>query len=243
MKHLFLLSLSFLNVSTQLTASENPHAHQLPDLSRSSSLNIPPSKDIDQGLWGELERSYQQRKVSTFEEHCTQVQKLNELQQWYEKEKSILLIHQNRVTTTETNIQTPVRRSFKIMTAFKKITTGIIAPVGIIFASQVIPKQPELTQLKTSLQGSGILAGSYMVYKGIKQLFEPDAEMLEQIKASLDQQQRTVTTLKLYLNSFSEQVRRQTTFHQPKSTPIPSGEFSGFDSSSSMLDFTPIQPE
>jgi hypothetical protein len=242
MKHLFLLSLTLLYVSTQVTASENPHVHQLPDLSRSSSLNIPPSKDIDQGLWGELERSYQQRKVSTFDEHCTQVQKLYELQQWYEKEKATLLIHQNRVTTTETNNPTPVRRSFKIMTALKKITTGIIAPVGIIFASQVIPKQPELTQLKTGLQGSGILAGSYLVCKGIKHLFEPDAETLEQIKVSLDQQQRTVTTLKLYLNSFSEQVRRQTTFHQPKNTPVPSGEFL-IDSSSSMLDFTPIQSE
>lgn len=240
MKQTLLLTLIFVCLNKNSFASEKQLlGSQLPELSKSTSVQISPSNDIDQGLWGTLEKQYPFKMVSTFDEHISQVSSLHALQRWYEEEKLALISQQNHVTTYETEQPTPMSRSYKIMAALKKITTGIIAPVGIFVASHVIPKQPELNQIKMGLQGSGLATGSYLIYKGLKQLSEPDAETLNHLKRSLLEQKRKVTTLKLYLNSSKQLIKKQTTFEQPKNTPATSGEFSGFDSSS-LLGFTPI---
>lgn len=229
-------SLALLCIYNVNQASEkiyNPQVCQLPDLSMSNSLqsstNFP---DIDQEIWGDLQRSYNFRIVSTFEEHCSQVQNYNNLKKLYKEEKEKLITQQNIITEIDSQIPTPFSKKYKIIKALKKITAGIITPIGIMFASKVLPNQTEIRTLKVSIQTGGILSGFYLVRKGIKQLAEPDYETIQNLKDEFQKQEKKVTTLVCYLNESTKIIQKHTKFHQPQNTPYGSGEFTGLMNSS-----------
>ncbi|MFZ5954369.1 MAG: hypothetical protein ACOYT8_04715 [Candidatus Dependentiae bacterium] len=231
-------SFALLCIYSVNQASENPLASQLPDLSKSSLLASSNFPDIDQGVWGDLQRLYDFRIVSTFEEHCAQVQNYNNLKELYHQEKDKLTAQQNIITEIESQTPTPLSKKYKTIAALKKITVGIITPIGIMFASKVLPNQIELRTIKAGIQTSGILSGFYLVRKGIKQLAEPDYETIQNLKSEFQKQEKKVTTLVCYLNESTKIIQKHTTFHQPQNTPYGSGEFTGL--TSSITDYTTL---
>ncbi|BDC34667.1 hypothetical protein Noda2021_06250 [Candidatus Dependentiae bacterium Noda2021] len=243
MKKILIMIMSCISLLTR-TQEPNSHVHplvrglephQLVDSYPNRSIGIPEqiSNQIDQGIWGELERKYPCREVSTEQEFYLLVQSYLTLKNQCENNQVCLASIQNQVTELETI--TPVPLSSRILKSLEKMLASACTLAATISVSK-LENTREMLPIKTSATTLGLGISAYFFTKAIGSLQQNDLKKLPDLRRQLQLLQNSVTTSKLYLNQFDKTLKQHTRFHQTHPTPTTLGEFTGMFGSTPLPD-------